>query len=82
MNTAPLSAEPGAGPPNGRQWTPVIDQHASWLAVNPIQGCPKKCAYCFLDQRGSSHAPKRPMRSISVSQSERRLVWATSASTG
>ncbi|MFF4777595.1 hypothetical protein ACFY05_32530 [Microtetraspora fusca] len=37
-----------------REWTPVIDQHASWLAINPIQGCPKRCAYCFLIQRGQT----------------------------
>jgi len=41
-------------PGGGREWTPVIDQHASWLAVNPVQGCPKKCAYCFLNQRGQT----------------------------
>lgn len=31
-------------------WAPVIDQHASWLALNPVQGCPKRCRYCFLNQ--------------------------------
>ncbi|GIH71018.1 radical SAM protein [Sphaerimonospora thailandensis] len=53
----------------GREWTPVIDQHASWLAVNPIQGCPKKCSYCFLIQRGQTrvaptqlHTPAETLR--------------------
>lgn len=29
---------------------PVVDMHATWLVLNPIQGCPKKCKYCFLDK--------------------------------
>ena len=39
-------------PPRTR--TPVVDQHATWIAVNPIQGCPKACAYCFLNERGQT----------------------------
>jgi len=31
---------------------PVVDVHATWLVLNPIQGCPKKCKYCFLRERG------------------------------
>lgn len=31
---------------------PVVDQHESWLALNPRQGCPKACTYCFLKDRG------------------------------
>lgn len=31
-----------------RIFTPVIELQASWLAINPIQGCPKNCQYCFL----------------------------------
>jgi tRNA A37 methylthiotransferase MiaB len=34
-----------------RIWSPVVDQHATWIAVNPIQGCPAACAYCFLHER-------------------------------
>ncbi|MEK3835984.1 hypothetical protein [Paenibacillus sp. FSL R7-0128] len=30
------------------EFYPVVYQHASWLSVNPIQGCPKQCQYCFL----------------------------------
>lgn len=36
----------------GRVWSPVVDQHATWIALNPIQGCPKACSYCFLHERG------------------------------
>ncbi|WP_326635350.1 hypothetical protein OG884_20940 [Streptosporangium sp. NBC_01755] len=55
-NLKPIAVTPAATGPGleGREWTPVIDQHASWLAVNPIQGCPKKCTYCFLNQRGQT----------------------------
>ena len=33
----------------GEYSSPVIDLHASWIAVNPIQGCPNNCKYCFLN---------------------------------
>lgn len=26
----------------------LVEQHATWLAVNPVIGCPKGCKYCFL----------------------------------
>jgi DNA repair photolyase len=39
-------------PPRTR--TAIVDQHATWIAVNPIQGCPKACAYCFLNERGQT----------------------------
>lgn len=50
----PLSA---AAPPSSqvarmRTRAPIVDQHATWIAVNPVQGCPKACAYCFLNERG------------------------------
>jgi DNA repair photolyase len=34
--------------------TPLVDQHATWIAVNPVQGCPKACVYCFLNERGQT----------------------------
>lgn len=37
-----------------RTRTPIVDQHATWIAVNPVQGCPKACAYCFLNERGQT----------------------------
>ena len=30
---------------------PIVDIHATWLVLNPIQGCPKQCNYCFLRER-------------------------------
>ncbi|HLS41283.1 MAG TPA: hypothetical protein VK038_11020, partial [Ornithinicoccus sp.] len=32
----------------------IVDQHATWIAVNPVQGCPKSCSYCFLNERGQT----------------------------
>ncbi|MFF4504828.1 hypothetical protein [Streptomyces sp. NPDC001401] len=37
-----------------RIWEPVIDQHETWLAVNPVQGCNKACSYCYLRDRGQT----------------------------
>lgn len=37
-----------------RTRTPIVDQHATWIAVNPVQGCPKACGYCFLNERGQT----------------------------
>lgn len=37
-----------------RVLAPVVDQHATWIAVNPVQGCPKSCRYCFLHERGQA----------------------------
>lgn len=34
--------------------TPIVDQHATWIAVNPVQGCPMACSYCFLNERGQT----------------------------
>ena len=31
---------------------PIVDMHSTWLVLNPIQGCPKRCKYCFLTERG------------------------------
>lgn len=30
----------------------LIEQHASWLALNNVVGCPNNCVYCFLQQKG------------------------------
>ena len=33
---------------------PIVDIHASWLALNPIHGCPFSCKYCFLNGVGNT----------------------------
>lgn len=43
-------------PPVHRTFEPVIDQHETWLAINPVQGCPKGCGYCYLQDRGQTLA--------------------------
>lgn len=43
-------------PPVDRVFEPVIDQHETWVAVNPVQGCPKDCGYCYLKDRGQTLA--------------------------
>lgn len=32
------------------QSCPIVDLHASWLALNPIHGCINSCKYCFLNK--------------------------------
>ncbi|REE58935.1 hypothetical protein BX257_1420 [Streptomyces sp. 3212.3] len=34
-----------------RLFEPVIDQHDTWLAINPVQDCPKGCDYPYLQPR-------------------------------
>ena len=33
---------------------PIVDTHASWLALNPIHGCPFSCKYCFMGGIGNT----------------------------
>ncbi|WP_052583896.1 radical SAM protein [Saccharomonospora iraqiensis] len=54
--TVPAAHHVQASDP-GRVWAPVVDQHATWIAVNPVQGCPKRCTYCFLNERGQTAVP-------------------------
>lgn len=35
-----------------------VEQHASWIAINPVIGCPYNCEYCFLGP--DNLRPKRP----------------------
>ncbi|MCA1441937.1 hypothetical protein I6F07_17295 [Ensifer sp. IC4062] len=37
-----------------RLFHPVIEHQASWIVVNPAQGCPKNCQYCFLRPWGQT----------------------------
>ncbi|MFG2116613.1 hypothetical protein ACGFRB_28915 [Streptomyces sp. NPDC048718] len=38
------------------QYEEVIDQHDTWLVANPVQGCPKGCRYCYLEDLGLTRA--------------------------
>lgn len=49
-----------------RTRTAIVDQHATWIAVNPVQGCPKVCSYCFLNERGQTAV--RPERLASPAE--------------
>lgn len=49
-----VAAPPSSRGARVRTRTPIVDQHATWIAVNPVQGCPKACAYCFLNERGQA----------------------------
>ncbi|WP_414930611.1 winged helix-turn-helix domain-containing protein [Streptomyces sp. SHP 1-2] len=40
-----------------RLFEPVIDQHATWMVADPVQGCPKDCSYCHLQALGQTRAP-------------------------
>ncbi len=42
-----------------------VEQHASWISVNPIIGCPYGCEYCFLGPDGLR--PQRPTELIDAS---------------
>lgn len=55
-----------------RVWAPVVDQHATWIAVNPVQGCPKACTYCFLNERGQTAV--RPQHMVSATESVELLM--------
>ncbi|WP_416968301.1 hypothetical protein [Streptomyces sp. 4F14] len=51
---------------------PVVDQHESWLALNPRQGCPKACTYCFLKDRGLTRV--RPTELAAADDAVRQLL--------
>ncbi|MGP4018807.1 radical SAM protein [Saccharopolyspora sp. 5N708] len=65
------ASDSGAVEPS-RVWTPIVDQHATWIAVNPVQGCPKKCTYCFLNERGQTAVP--PKQLVSAEESVELLL--------
>ncbi|MFF2954955.1 hypothetical protein ACFVVU_26855 [Kitasatospora sp. NPDC057965] len=35
-----------------KTFEPVIDTHDTWGVINPVQGCPADCGYCYLRQLG------------------------------
>ncbi len=54
------------------QFYPIVDVHATWLVLNPIQGCPKQCKYCFLKERGLNKI--KPIVLISPEQAVNQLL--------
>lgn len=51
---------------------PIIDIHASWLALNPIHGCPFSCKYCFLN--GVNLTSTKPIELISPKEAVTELL--------
>lgn len=51
---------------------PIIDIHASWLALNPIHGCPFSCRYCFLN--GVNLTSTKPIELISPKEAVKELL--------
>lgn len=39
-----------------RTWEAIVDHHGTWVAVNPLQGCPMACGYCYLTDRNQTKA--------------------------
>ncbi len=35
--------------------SPLLAEHDSWLAFDPIRGCPNDCSYCFLRLQNMTH---------------------------
>lgn len=40
----------------------LTEQHATWLAVNPVLGCPKSCDYCFLRPENLNRVTPKELR--------------------
>lgn len=51
---------------------PIIDLHATWLVINPIQGCPNRCKYCFLNGVGLTKS--KPVELASASEAVEMLI--------
>lgn len=50
---------------------PIIDLHATWLVMNPIQGCPNRCKYCFLN--GLNLTGKKPVELVNPKEAVKLL---------
>ena len=51
---------------------PIVDTHASWIALNPIHGCPFRCRYCFLN--GFDNTSKKPVELCSTTDAVKQLL--------
>jgi len=56
-------------------YEPIVDQHESWLALNPRQGCPKGCTYCYLKDRGLTRV--RPVELAGAEEAVDALLTST-----
>lgn len=53
---------------------PLVAQHESWISLDPIQGCPASCVYCYLEPSGltttvpgaSREAPESAYQSLAT----------------
>jgi DNA repair photolyase len=50
----------------------TIEQHSTWIAANPVVGCPKGCEYCFL--RPSNLTQVKPEEMVTPSESISELL--------
>ena len=57
----------------GAQGVPLVSEHATWISVDPIVGCPANCRYCYLGPLGLRG--QRPVPRISPEE----LVTAVEA---
>src|SRR5216117_3465404 len=49
-----------------RRFHPVVELHASWFVLNPLQGCPKRCGYCFMGPWSQTGARPEPVASVAA----------------
>ena len=50
----------------------IVQMHSSWIALNPLQGCPKRCSYCFLNEWDKTHV--QPKVIATPSEAVRELL--------
>ncbi|MFD9609200.1 hypothetical protein ACWEPR_21015 [Streptomyces sp. NPDC004290] len=53
-------------------YQPVVDQHDTWLTLNPVQGCPTTCSYCSLHTLGLTST--RPTELATPAEAVRQLL--------
>ena len=51
---------------------PVVGTHASWLALNPIHGCPFSCKYCLMS--GIGNTARKPVVLCSPKEAVKQLI--------
>ena len=44
---------------------PLVAQHESWISLDPVQGCPASCVYCYLEPKGlTRQVPMLPSENL------------------